>query len=134
MNNIGANAECGGTNFLDRHKVSCPSGMGIQSFYLAEKDGKMQYIYTCIEVKADTCTPKKTATTDRSANQESIFLDRQYVNTPNKDTDFLSEFQMRAVSKGYYYDYTSCSFHFEPQINLNQGEFIANADYYMIPK
>ena len=118
-----------GIKELELHNVKCPGGYGIQSFYLAEKNKKMQYVYTCIEVKADVCRSMRTKKHHNSFYPyDGINLAQIPVNSPNKDSDFLQQFQFQYFNNSLWYKITACSFNWVvPKITPYKG--INNVDY-----
>lgn len=95
------------TNYLDRHYVKCPANTVLTSFQLVSnwRSHKINYRYRCCPAKVSNCRSYNTAN-QAYGDMGNIYLDRQWVKTPNINTQAITGFRLLA-------NYSSRTFHYQ---------------------
>lgn len=100
-----------GTNYLDRHRLSCPTGSALNGFHQISREDivKIQIFYKCIEVNVVECSSTSTKESVAHAYGDtrfpSIYLDRQPVQVADDEAITGYQLHTRYASKIAYYHY-----------------------------
>lgn len=99
-----------GTNYLDRHRPSCPDGSALNGFNLARQgSSKIAIHYKCLGVKLNNCssiTTSETAAKDPSdTNYPNDYLDRQTIEVADDEAITGYQLHTRYPTDNAYYSY-----------------------------
>ena len=94
-------------NYLDRHKVSCPTGSLLKSFKLERQGSRIRYVYYCSTAKTLCCKTFQNKKTDLG-NKSFFYLDRQPVGKLNSKTMALKGFRLHTSGNSIFYIYQMC--------------------------
>ena len=94
-------------NYLDRHKVSCPTGSLLKSFKLQRINSRIRYVYYCATAKTLCCKTFQNKKTDLG-NKSFFYLDRQPVGKLSSKTMALKGFRLHTSGNTIFYIYQMC--------------------------
>lgn len=108
----GCNDDGGGqVQYLDRHRVACPTGKFLQQWWLGRCNGGkgIQLLYDCAKPTKGKLGKDEALQTNRNAGpghgNAGIYLDRHFLNC-KKHTDGMRGFWMRTSGHSMWFEYT----------------------------